>query len=58
MIADPFKQMVTLMSEPQASGYGRGVEIPYGQPVGFTLATGERVKIDTGTFPTRAADRR
>ncbi|MCD9873639.1 Uma2 family endonuclease [Streptomyces guryensis] len=58
MIADPFKQTVTLMSEPHASGYGRVIEIPYGQPVGFTLATGERVKIDTGTFPTRAADGR
>ncbi|MEU1697638.1 Uma2 family endonuclease [Streptomyces pseudogriseolus] len=57
MIADPFKQMVTLMSEPHASGYGRVVEIPYGDPVGFTLATGERVVIDTGTFPTRDAGR-
>lgn len=55
MIADPFKKMVTLMSEPHASGYGRVVEIPYGDPVGFTLATGERVVIDTGTFPTRDA---
>lgn len=55
MIADPFKQMVTLMSEPHASGYGRVVEIPYGDPVGFTLATGERFVIDTGTFPTRDA---
>ncbi len=52
MIADPFKKTVTLMSEPHASGYGRVVEIPYGQLVGFTLATGERVKIDTSTFPT------
>jgi hypothetical protein len=55
MIADPFKKTVTLMSEPRASGYGRVIEIPYGRPVGFTLATGERVKIDTGTFPTRDA---
>lgn len=58
MIADPFKKTVTLMSEPHASGYGRVLEIPYGQPVGFTLATGERVKIDTSTFPTRVADGR
>ncbi|MFJ8081766.1 hypothetical protein ACIQ6Y_14250 [Streptomyces sp. NPDC096205] len=41
------------MSEPPASGYGRVVEIPYGEPVTFTLATGERVEIDTSTFPTR-----
>ncbi|MGW1004891.1 Uma2 family endonuclease [Streptomyces sp. NPDC002520] len=53
MIADPFEKMVTLMSEPQASGYGTVVEVPYGQPVSFTLATGERVNIDTTTFPTR-----
>ena len=55
MIADPFKTMVTLMSEPCASGYGRAVEIPYGEPVSFTLATGERVEIDTRTFPVRDA---
>ena len=55
MIADPFKRLVTLMSEPQASGYGSVVETPYGQPVRFTLPTGERVKIDTATFPTRDA---
>jgi Uma2 family endonuclease len=55
MIADPFKRTVTLMSEPCASGYGRTAEIPYGEPVSFTLATGERVEIDTGTFPTRDA---
>jgi hypothetical protein len=53
MIADPFNAIVTLMSEPHASGYDRLVEIPYGQPVSFTLATGERVRIDTSTFPTR-----
>jgi hypothetical protein len=53
MIADPFKKVVTLMSEPHASGYGRVVEIPYGESVSLTLATGERVKIDTSTFPTR-----
>lgn len=53
MIVDPFKKAVTLMSEPHASGYAQVVEIPYGQPVSFTLATGERVKIDTGTFLTR-----
>ncbi|WP_406172609.1 Uma2 family endonuclease [Streptomyces sp. NBC_00996] len=35
MIADPFKKMVTLMSEPHASGYGRAAEIPYGQTVSF-----------------------
>ncbi|MEU1692368.1 hypothetical protein ABZ590_12745 [Streptomyces hirsutus] len=56
MIADPFTTTVTLMSEPHAAGYGRVVEIPYGEPVIFTLATGERVEIDTGTFPTRDAD--
>ena len=55
MIADPFKKVVTLMSEPQASGYGQVVRIPYGQSVSFTLATGERVKIDTSSFPTRDA---
>ncbi|MEV0639644.1 Uma2 family endonuclease [Streptomyces sp. NPDC050619] len=55
MIADPLKKTVTLMSELHASGYGRVVEIPYGHAVGFTLATGERVKIDTSTFPTREA---
>ncbi|WP_330293827.1 Uma2 family endonuclease [Streptomyces sp. NBC_00576] len=53
MIADPFKKTVTLLSEPHASGYGRTVETPYGEPVSFTLATGERVKVDTSTFPTR-----
>jgi Uma2 family endonuclease len=55
LIADPFKKTVTLMSEPHASGYGRAVEIPYGEPVSFTLATGEGVKVDTSTFPTRGA---
>ncbi|WP_206440268.1 Uma2 family endonuclease [Streptomyces scabichelini] len=55
MIADPFKKVVTLMSEPHASGYGRAVEVPYGETVSFTLATGERVKIDTSTFPSREA---
>lgn len=55
MIADPFKKVVTLMSEPHASGYDRVVEIPYGESVSLTLATGERVKIDTSTFPTRDA---
>lgn len=55
MIADPFKKTVTLLSEPHASGYGRAVETPYGEPVSFTLATGERVKVDTSTFPTREA---
>ncbi|MFI9610452.1 Uma2 family endonuclease [Streptomyces sp. NPDC052023] len=53
LIADPFKKAVTLMTEPHASGYGRTVEIPYGSPVAFTLATGERVTIDTSTFPSR-----
>ncbi|MDT0614234.1 hypothetical protein [Streptomyces lancefieldiae] len=53
MIADPFKAVVTLLSEPHASGYGRAVEIPYGEPVVFTLAIGERVEIDTRTFPAR-----
>lgn len=55
MIADPFKKVVTLMSEPQPSGYGQVVEVPYGETVEFTLATGERVAIDTSTFPTRDA---
>ncbi|WMX45928.1 Uma2 family endonuclease [Streptomyces roseicoloratus] len=53
VIADPFRKMVTMMSEPHASGHGRVVEVPYGRPVEFTLASGERIKIDTGTFPTR-----
>ncbi|HEY8981759.1 MAG TPA: Uma2 family endonuclease [Streptomyces sp.] len=53
LIADPFKKAVTLMTEPCAGGYGRTMEIPYGQPVTVTLATGERVTIDTSTFPTR-----
>ncbi len=53
LVADPFKAMVTVMSEPHGSGYGRTAEVPYGQPVSFTLATGERVEIDTATFPTR-----
>lgn len=55
MIADPFRKAVTLMTEPRDSGYGQSVEIPYGQVVAFTLATGERVKIDTSTFPVREA---
>jgi Uma2 family endonuclease len=55
MIADPFQKVVTLMSEPHASGYGRAVEVPYGETVSFTLATGERVKVDTSTFPSREA---
>lgn len=55
MIADPFKEVVTLMSEPHASGYGRVAEIPYSEKVGLTLATGERLTIDTSTFPTREA---
>lgn len=58
MIADPFKKAVTLLSEPQPSGYGQAVEVPYGETVSFTLATGERVKIDTSTFPTRDARER
>ncbi|MFE9453598.1 Uma2 family endonuclease [Streptomyces sp. NPDC006739] len=53
MIADPFRKTVTMMSKPHASGYGRAAEIPYGRPVGFTPATGERVRIDTSTFPAR-----
>ncbi|MFE5599904.1 Uma2 family endonuclease [Streptomyces coelicoflavus] len=53
LVADSFKAMVTVMSEPHGSGYGRTAEIPYGQPVSFTPATGERVEIDTATFPTR-----
>ncbi|GHE74259.1 hypothetical protein GCM10018782_54980 [Streptomyces griseoaurantiacus] len=53
LIADPFKRMVTLMSEPHASGYGKVAETPYGRPVVFTLATGERITIDTSTFPVR-----
>ncbi|MGY0069017.1 hypothetical protein ACWZEH_19950 [Streptomyces sp. QTS137] len=55
MIADPLRTTVTLMSEPHAAGYARVVEIPYGEPVSFTPATGERVEIGTGTFPTRDA---
>ncbi|WP_246563501.1 Uma2 family endonuclease [Streptomyces roseirectus] len=53
LLADPFKKAVTLMTEPHSNGYGRAVEIPYGHPVSFTLATGERVTIDTSTFPAR-----
>ncbi|MFB7084127.1 Uma2 family endonuclease [Streptomyces sp. NPDC056296] len=53
-VADPFKAMVTVMSEPYGSGYGRTAEIPYGQPVSFTLVTGERIEIDTATFRRRA----
>ncbi|MCX2927359.1 Uma2 family endonuclease [Streptomyces sp. NEAU-W12] len=52
MIADPFETTVTLMSEPHAVGYARVVEIPYGEPVSFTPAAGERVEIGTGAFPT------
>ncbi|WP_220213398.1 Uma2 family endonuclease [Streptomyces shenzhenensis] len=58
LIADPFKKMVTLLSEPQPSGYGQAVEFPYGETVSFTLATGERVKVDTSTFPTRGESER
>ncbi|MFB6555711.1 hypothetical protein [Streptomyces sp. NPDC056405] len=55
LVADPFKAMVTVMSEPHAAGYGRVVEVPYGRPVSFTLASGGRVEIDTRAFPTRDA---
>ncbi|CAL9494520.1 Uma2 family endonuclease [Streptomyces sp. enrichment culture] len=55
LVADPFKATVTVMPEPHGSGYGRTAEIPYGQPVSFTLASGERIEIDTATFPTRTA---
>lgn len=51
VIADPFRKVVTLMTEPRDSGHGRSVEIPHGQVVAFTLATGERVKIDRAPFP-------
>jgi Uma2 family endonuclease len=55
IIADPFTRIVTLKSEPHAAGYGQTKEIPYGESLVFTLATGERVKVDTGTFPSREA---
>lgn len=56
IIADPFTKIVTLMSEPHAAGYGGGTkEIPYGESPVFTLATGERVEVDTSTFPSREA---
>ncbi|MGP3985376.1 Uma2 family endonuclease [Streptomyces sp. 3N207] len=54
LIADPFKQLCTLLTEPHATGYGKVKEIPYGQPFRLTLSTGERIEVDTSDFPVRA----
>lgn len=53
LIADPFKQLCTLMTEPHATGYAEVQEIPYGEPLTLTLSTGERIEIDTSEFPVR-----
>ncbi|RCG20905.1 Uma2 family endonuclease [Streptomyces diacarni] len=54
VIADPFKKLCTLMTEPYATGYAKVEEIPYGEPLRLTLSTGERVEIDTSAFPVRS----
>ncbi|NSC23609.1 Uma2 family endonuclease [Streptomyces albus subsp. chlorinus] len=53
LIADPFKQLCTLMTEPHATGYAKVKEIPYGEPLTLTLSTGERIEVDTANFPVR-----
>jgi len=53
LIADPFKKLCTLMTEPHATGYSKVKEIPYGEPLRLTLSTGERIEVDTSTFPVR-----
>ncbi|MBO8194126.1 Uma2 family endonuclease [Streptomyces oryzae] len=53
LIADPFKKLCTLMTEPHATGYAKVKEIPYGEPLTLTLSTGERIEVDTSTFPVR-----
>jgi Uma2 family endonuclease len=51
LIADPFKQVCTLMTEPQPTGYAKRRETPYGETVTFPLVTGERFSVDTSDFP-------
>ncbi len=53
VIADPFKRMCTVLTEPVATGYAKRREIAYGDPVTLTLATGERFTVDTSDFPVR-----
>ncbi|MFI8851364.1 Uma2 family endonuclease [Streptomyces sp. 891-h] len=53
LIADPFKKLCTLMTEPHATGYAKVKEIPYGEPLTLTLSSGERIEIDTSDFPVR-----
>ncbi|MEU7313414.1 Uma2 family endonuclease [Streptomyces sp. NPDC007083] len=53
VIADPFKQVCTLMTGPQPTGYTKVQEIPYGQSFTLGLSTGERIEIDTSDFPVR-----
>ncbi|MFE9331299.1 Uma2 family endonuclease [Streptomyces sp. NPDC006925] len=53
LIAYPFKQLCTVMTEPYATGYGKVKEVPYGGPLTLTLVTGERIEIDTSDFPVR-----
>ncbi|GAA2628415.1 Uma2 family endonuclease [Streptomyces axinellae] len=53
LIADPFKQVCTVMTESHATGYAKVEEVPYGEPVTLRLVTGERVEIDTSDFPVR-----
>lgn len=55
LIADPFRRSCTLMTEPQARGYGATEEIPYGEELTLRLETGEIVRVDTGSFPVREA---
>ncbi|NGO70542.1 Uma2 family endonuclease [Streptomyces sp. SB3404] len=51
LVADPFKGVCTLMTEPYATGYGKVQEVPYGETVTLYLDSGEVVPIDTSTFP-------
>ncbi|MDJ1138153.1 Uma2 family endonuclease [Streptomyces iconiensis] len=53
LIADPFRRVCTLMTEPHANGYGSTEEIPYGEELTLRLVTGETVRVDTGSFPVR-----
>ncbi|WP_369207012.1 Uma2 family endonuclease [Streptomyces sp. PU-14G] len=53
LIADPFRQVCTLMTESHATGYSTVREIAYGEPVTLRLITGERVEISTSDFPVR-----
>ena len=51
VIADPFRALCTVFTEPGGSGYGERAEVPYGRPITVDLATGESFTVETASFP-------